>query len=101
MIRIEKQDWRPSTFAKDKSLADILREPSGQYNLLSSAEKDKIRQSQVMPEEVIRILGFYDDFALISKWDHVLGWLPQNAFQVEPEIQNLSAPFSKTQMSSL
>jgi hypothetical protein len=93
-IRIEKELWLKDTFAKCRTFADVLREPNEQFGNLTKDQKDKIRQTQVEAEEVIRILGFYEAFALIMKWDKVIGWLPKDSFTIDKSICELGAPQS-------
>ena len=95
IIRIEKEHWLKDTFARSGSSSDVLREPNEQFASLTKDHKDKIRQTQIEAEEIIRILGFYEAHALIMKWDGVIGWLPKEIFTIDKSISELSPPRSQ------
>lgn len=94
-IRIENEKWEKETFAKCNSIADVLREPHECFEHLKENEKDKIRQTQVEKNEIIRILGFHGNHALIMKWDNVIGWLKSQSFKVDENIKKIPTPISK------
>jgi hypothetical protein len=97
---IPKDKWISNTYARSNSLCDVLREPIDNYGRLPESEKDKIRQTQLEPQEILQILGFHGQHALIKKWDEVIGWLSVHSFQIDPSVSELAVPASKKQSPS-
>jgi hypothetical protein len=102
--RIEKSDWLNGVFGKSHGFTDILREPAPQFTELSKSEQNKLRQTQIFEDEVIRILGHAGespkDFSLVMKFDGVVGWLPKHSYIAVSEINEFQQP-RFTQMKSL
>jgi hypothetical protein len=88
MIKIERALWLPQVYARAASLVDVLRQPANEYAAMNAATKDSLRQTQIVANEVLRVLGFHGEHALIMKSDRVLGWLLRDAFVVDAQLQN-------------
>lgn len=85
MIRIEPELWLPQTYARALALIDVLRQPTNDYATLNAEEKDHLRQSQIEAYEVLRVLGFHEEHALIMKSDKVLGWVLRETICVDAQ----------------
>lgn len=94
MIRIEAEQWLSSVYARAIELTDVLRHPVDGDASMNADEKDKLRQSQIENNEVVRILGFHDGYALIMKSDQVIGWVNNDSFIVDTNIQAFEPPQS-------
>jgi hypothetical protein len=70
----------------------VLRSPNEDFSGLADLEKDKLRQTQVEEQEIIRVLGYHEKSALIMKWDGTLGWLSKNSFGTDPDLQSPVVP---------
>lgn len=92
MIRIEPQHWLPATYARSLTLSDILRHPTDGYHALGAVEQNKLRQSQIEAGEIVRVLGFHEDHALIMKFDQVLGWVLQNTLAQDEQLSDFVIP---------
>ncbi len=92
MIRIEPELWLPQTYARAITLVDVLRQPVADYPDMSAAEKDAVRQTQIENAEVLRVLGFHGEHALVMKSDQVLGWLPHECIAIDALIQGFESP---------
>lgn len=86
MVHIAPASWLPGTYAKALKLIDLLRFPRGDYAALDAEEQDRLRQSQIECQEVVRVLGYHERHALIMKSDNVLGWVVQNDIATDPTI---------------
>lgn len=86
MVHIEKDQWFSDVYGRALYLMDVLRHPEPTYSSMSSDEKDRFRQTQCDVEEVVRILGTHLDFALVMKWDGVIGWVPAAAVNIDADI---------------
>lgn len=94
MIRIEPELWMPQTYARAHSLFDVLRHPVAGYAAMSAQEKDAVRQSQLEPNEVLRVLGFHEAHALVMKSDRVLGWCQRDAIGIDAQLLGFEMPVS-------
>ena len=96
VIRIEKSDWLNGVFGKSHGFTDLLREPAPQFAELPKSEQNKLRQTQIFEDEVIRILGHAGespiDFSLVMKFDGVVGWLPRQSYIAVSEIREFQQP---------
>lgn len=94
MIRIEPELWMPQTYARTPALLDILRHPVENYAAMSAQEQDAVRQSQLEPDEVLRVLGFHEAHALVMKSDRVLGWVLRQAINIDAQLHDFEFPAS-------
>jgi hypothetical protein len=56
--------------------------------MLDADSQDELRQSQIEPNEIVRVLGFHERHVLIMKLDKVLGWVTQTDIAISPEIKS-------------
>ena len=75
MITINRDQWFDTVFAKVLKQQDIIRQPLINYPELSSKEKDQLRQTQVFEDEIVQVLGVYEGFSLVRKYEGTLGWM--------------------------
>lgn len=94
IMRIEPELWYPQQYARACALLDILRHPVAEYANLSAQEKDAVRQSQMEENEVLRVLGYHQDHALVMKSDQVLGWLARDSILLDTRLQHFQTPVS-------
>lgn len=99
MIKIEPELWLPQVYARARTLVDVLRHPAANYAAMSALEKDGLRQSQLEANEVLRVLGFHGDHALVMKSDQVLGWLMREDIFVDAQLACFEMP-SSAQLSA-
>jgi hypothetical protein len=81
MVHIDKKLWLPDTFAKVVSLEDLLRQPQPNYKVLQGRESEAFRQTQVIPNEIVKVLARHDGFSLVQKSDKTLGWMEACSLQ--------------------
>lgn len=93
-MRIEPELWYPQEYARASALLDLLRHPVAQYASMSAQKKDELRQSQMEENEVLRVLGYYQEHALVMKSDQVLGWLDRDAILLDVRLKGFQEPFS-------
>jgi hypothetical protein len=86
LVHIPPETWLPGTYARALKLSDILRNASDAYETLESKEKDSLRQSQIETDEVVRVLGHHERYALIMKSDKVLGWVRSDEIVTDPTL---------------
>lgn len=86
LVRIEPDQWLPATFARAGHLIDIIRFPDDDYPALPPAEQNLLRQSQLEPAEVFRVLGYHAQHVLVMKSDQVVGWVLQQDVEVNPAL---------------
>lgn len=94
MIRIEPELWLPQTYARAITLVDVLRHPVLDFANLSAKGKDAVRQTQIADGEVLRVLGFHSEHALVMKSDQVLGWLLRESIAIDELILGFDTPVS-------
>lgn len=94
MIRIEPELWIVQTYARARALVDVLRHPVANYAAMSAQEQDALRQSQLEPDEVLRVLGFHETHALVMKSDRVLGWVLRDAICIDARLDDFEFPIS-------
>lgn len=98
MNRIEPDQWLTAVFAEGRLLADVLRNPVDGYDAMSPKEKDALRQSQTESDEIVRVLGFTGEYALVMKSDTVIGWVLQAEIAINPTLdgfdESLPVPIS-------
>ena len=94
MTRIEPELWLPKTYARAHTLVDVLRQPVLDYSSMSAAEKDSVRQTQIENGEVLRVLGFHGEHALVMKSDQVLGWLLRESIVIDELLLCFESPVS-------
>ena len=87
MVHIAAESWLPGTYARALKLADLLRFPRDDYAALPPPEQDRLRQSQIELNEVVRILGYHERHALLMKSDKVLGWVLHSELAIDPELK--------------
>jgi hypothetical protein len=93
-MRIEPELWYPQEYARASALLDLLRLPVAQYASMSAQQKDELRQSQLEENEVLRILAYHQDHALVMKSDQVLGWLDRDAIMPDVQLKGFQQPMS-------
>jgi probable lipoprotein NlpC len=91
-MKIDKKDWRPDTYAEVKTFSDVIRFPVIDFEQMNSKEKDKLRQTQCSPNEVIQILGEYNEFYLMKKFESTLGWIKKSHVTLNEKIKNFPPP---------
>jgi probable lipoprotein NlpC len=93
-MRIEPDLWYPQLYARAGALVDLLRHPVTEYAKLNPQEKDAVRQSQAEANEVLRVLGYHQDHALVMKFDQVLGWVTRDAIMLDDRLCRFQEPVS-------
>jgi len=86
LVRIEPEQWLTATFARAAHLIDIVRFPDVDYPALPPQEQNLLRQSQIEPGEVFRVLGYHEQHVLIMKSDQVVGWIMQSEAGINPAL---------------
>jgi cell wall-associated NlpC family hydrolase len=99
MIRIDKADWIPKLFAQVKVLGDVLIEPNENLAQLSREQLNKIRNTQALPGETVRVLGHYQQFSLVSKIDDAKGWMLNDWLQEDPALSEFLRPIGGVKTS--
>ena len=84
IVRIDRDRWFSDSYARALNLLDLLRQP----------ETGSERQSQAEPNEVVRVLGHHQLYALIMKYDGTLGWADRNLLSESSDIQQMQIPKS-------
>ncbi len=76
-IFVHPCDFWPQTYGKPaKLITEVYRKPLKNVSQLSDKAKNRNRQTQLLKSEgTIQLLGEYEDFYLIKKWDNTLGWV--------------------------
>jgi cell wall-associated NlpC family hydrolase len=88
--RIDPADWLKDQFARSLEPSDLLRFPTEGYDHLSKEEQDRLRQTQVEPGEVVRILGHAAAFTLAMKFDRTLGWVTRETLEKDDSLKAFS-----------
>jgi hypothetical protein len=96
MIRIEESDWISLLFAKVTAHSDVVRDPSQPISSLTKEQLNKIRNTQANAGEIVRILGHYQDFSLIMKYDGTLGWMHKSWIEHDPTLSDFVRPIGGT-----
>lgn len=75
-IYIHPVDFWLKTYGKPrKSAVDLYQKPLKNFAQLSDQAKNRNRQSQLLKEEgSVTLLGEYEDFYLVKKWENTFGW---------------------------
>lgn len=94
MVRIEKHDWFSDVFAQVISDCSLLRNPVKNFENLDTKEQDSLRQTEVFQNETIQVLGHYEEFSLIKKFDGTLGWVESIQFKINPQTKSMTPSFS-------
>src|SRR5437868_5470158 len=92
MIRIEKSDWIPNSFARIASFTDVLTAPETEFASLPKSELDKIRNTQALAGDIVRVLGHFHDFNLIMKNDGSKGWVLRSTLNEDTSIREFAYP---------
>lgn len=96
MIRIEKKNWWNDKFATVNVFSDLIRFPDETFEQMNPKEKDKLRQTQVSQDEIIELLGEYQNFYLARKFEGTLGWIKLPNVTLIHEIKQFPSPAIKT-----
>jgi hypothetical protein len=94
--RIDPARWLKDQYARSREPTDLLRFPTEGYELLSAEAKDRLRQTQFEPGEIVRVLGHAEGFTLAMKFDRTLGWVPKDALEPAPSQKGftpITGPF--------
>jgi cell wall-associated NlpC family hydrolase len=91
MVSIDKNQWYENIFARVLVQEDLIRQPLTNYPELTNKEKDQLRQTQVFERELVQVLGVYESFSLVRKYENTLGWMLSQNLQ-DTESKNFEIP---------
>lgn len=70
-----KDFWQNEHGLPSKTCIDLFKKPLKNFSKLSSSAKTRNRQTQALKEEgSFQLLGEYEEFYLVKKWDNTYGW---------------------------
>lgn len=94
MVYIEKDDWFAETFGRINTLSDVLTEPANNLTGLSMEDRNKIRNTQGLSGDIVRILGHHENYSLIMKIDGAKGWIERDSLMEDRDLKSFIRPVS-------
>lgn len=90
-IYVHPADFWQNRYAKPtQKISELYVKPLKNIDKLSAQAKNRNRQSQLLQAEgSVYLLGEYEDFYLVKKWDGTLGWACKNNLKETKSAPNL------------
>ncbi len=94
MVYIEKDEWFTESFGRINTLSDVLTEPANNLTDLSIETRNKMRNTQGLSGDIVRILGHHENYSLIMKIDGAKGWIERDSLMEDAELKSFIRPIS-------